>query len=427
MSASPKQLRVKLKRLVPDGPALGRVDKRLVLAWGGLPDEEVTVEVTRRKRHTYWGLVRQVHQASPLRVEPQEAHFLSCSPWQILRESEEAAVKARLVAELCRKAGFEPPEFEVVEDGRFFGYRNKVEFSFTEQDGRLCLAFYQRGSYRRQQPVDGCRLATPALNEAARKVLELLQRTGVRAASLKSLVLRGNRRGEVVAALFCREPLPSPLETPDPSSPLVGLRVFFSDPQSPAAVATEELQRWGRPTLVESVLDRRLTYSDCSFFQVNVPVFEAALQEIREAVLPDGRVYDLYAGVGTIGICLGRPGTVFVESHDETAGFLEQNCRDNGLRDPQFIRAPLEKQWPTVERDATVVLDPPRSGCHPKVVRNLLRDAPRRIVYLSCNPATQARDLAPLLERYELAHYRVFNFFPRTPHAEALAVLDRRN
>jgi 23S rRNA (uracil1939-C5)-methyltransferase len=206
---------------------------------------------------------------------------------------------------------------------------------------------------------------------------------------------------------------------------IVGMRVFYSDPRTPAAVGTSLLHAHGSPILEEVVLGRPFRFSDRSFFQINIPVYEKALSDIRNFVAPDVPVYDLYAGVGTIGITVGGAGVVFVESDEETAVFLRENCLQNNMPDPTIFAAPAEKALTAVPTDATVILDPPRAGVHPRVIRRVAESLPRRIIYLSCNPTTQGQDLAALLERYHLAFFRAYNFFPRTPHIETLAVLDR--
>ena len=175
------------------------------------------------------------------------------------------------------------------------------------------------------------------------------------------------------------------------------------------------------------MLGRTFRYSDRSFFQVNVPVYEQALTELRQFVDPASVVYDLYAGVGTIGLCAGGSRTVFVESDPESIGFLRQNCELNGIAAAEVLDAPVEKALAEIPGETTVIVDPPRAGIHPRLLRRLTSGLPRRIVYLSCNPQTQGQDLVALLPHYELIHFAAFNFFPRTPRIETLAILNRRS
>lgn len=423
---APTEVRVELQRLEFSGQARGRHENKLVFAWGGLPQETVTARVARRQRNSLSCVVTEVHAASPDRVPPCETHYLSCSPWQILAEDREASYKAELVRELfARQFQLELPPFEIPAT-LCYGYRNKLEFSFTECSEGLSLAFFERESHRRKLPLDGCRLGSDAINAAARHVCEVLRASGVRSEQLKSLVVRSNQRGDVAAALYVTESVPPICEAINQLRCLVGMRVFASDPRSPAAVASQLLEEQGTAVLQETVLGRTFRYSDRSFFQVNVPVYERALSDLSRFVETQAVVYDLYAGVGTIGLCAGGARTVFVESDPESIDFLRQNCQLNGVNPSEVLSAPVEKALAEVPPEATVIVDPPRAGLHPRLLKRLVSGLPQRIVYLSCNPQTQGQDLTALKPHYELIHFAAYNFFPRTPRVETLAVLDRR-
>jgi 23S rRNA (uracil1939-C5)-methyltransferase len=192
-------------------------------------------------------------------------------------------------------------------------------------------------------------------------------------------------------------------------------------------VAGTLLEEHGSAVLEEEIFGRRFRYSERSFFQINVPLLRVALQDMQPFVLPDLPLYDLYAGVGTLGISLGVADPVFVESEPDCLTFLEQNCRDNEVANPTILAAPAEKVLNDVAPQSAVVLDPPRAGIHPKVLKRLVRSLPQRIIYLSCNAQTQARDMAALMPHYRLLFFRAYNFFPRTPRMETLAVLDRQS
>ncbi|RMG32095.1 MAG: class I SAM-dependent RNA methyltransferase, partial [Planctomycetota bacterium] len=406
---------VEFQRFAFEGQAFGRWKKKMVFAWGGLPGETALVRVTRRKRRRLDGVVQQVLVPSAERVAPREDHFLSCSPWQILDPAREAHYKADAVRRLFeQRHEISLPQFDLI-DGAPFGYRNKLEFSFTQTATGLSLAFYRRGGHREKTPIDGCLLGCEPLNVVARAFTEALNAAGIVAESLKTLMVRCSRAGHVTAALFLRERIAADRlraldeclrgrlshrgERSDAAAgasseadcgadgggrdvrtgrgeasaaaTLIGWRAYFSDPQSPASVATEALYGWGEDVLEERLNTARLRFSTRSFFQVNVPVFEEALREIAGHVLPGLPVVDVFCGVGTLGIAVGREGTVFVESDPECVRFIEENCRINGLRDFRVVAGPAEKTLPPIPAESTVLLDPPRAGCHPKLLRQL--------------------------------------------------------
>jgi 23S rRNA (uracil1939-C5)-methyltransferase len=419
-------LRVKLTKLEFTGQARGRHDGKLVFAWGGLPAETVTARVTRRQRRSFSCVVTEVHEAAAERVPPRESHYLSCSPWQVFAEEAELHWKAELVRDLfANQFLIALPKFEIV-GGEAYGYRNKLEFSFTDTSDGLSLAFFERESFRHKLPLDGCLLGSEALNDTARHVRDVLRAERVPAEQLKSLVVRSNRAGQVAAALYVTEPIPPISDRVAELPGVSGFRVFLSNPQSPASVADALCEERGSAVLEETVLGRTFEYSDRSFFQINVPLFERAVRDMQHHVPAESPVCDLYAGVGTIGICLGNVGTRFVESDAETVAFLRSNCRRNSVPEPEILESPAEKLMDLIPAEATVILDPPRAGLHPKVLKRLAAALPRHILYLSCNPRTQAQDLVTLLAHYELTFFQAYNFFPRTPRVETLAVMEGR-
>lgn len=417
---------VELGQFCFTGQVEGHTETRRVLAWGGLPGEHVLVRERKRKRGTSIGVVEEIFRPSPDRVPPLEDHYICSSPWQVLNPERENEIKHDLVRDwFSQEHGIELPDFEVVGDVRV-GYRNKLEFGFANTDEGVSLSFFERGGPGRRMPLESCCLGQKEINEAAQKIVKRCRAAGYESRSLKSLMLRSNQAGEVLAGLYVRDELPPPFTSLDDLEPLVGFRMYLSNPKSPASVVDRVIQDLGLAEIDEYLHGHRFSMTDRSFFQVNIPMFETALSAIRPHVLPDRPVYDLYAGVGTIGINLGVAGTHFVEIEPECTRQLELNCQRNGLEAPQIITSPAEKAIPEFCRDATLIVDPPRVGLHPKVVKALAESGPDRVIYLSCNPDTQARDLSILMSGYTLTDFQAFNFFPRTPHLETLSILDRK-
>jgi 23S rRNA (uracil1939-C5)-methyltransferase len=163
------------------------------------------------------------------------------------------------------------------------------------------------------------------------------------------------------------------------------------------------------------------------FFQINLPVYEQALLDMKEWVPADKPAVDFYSGVGTIGLTIGGNNITMVEINEHAVREMERNI--TALQREQAakaILAPSESALEHITGDATIIVDPPRAGLHEDVIAKLLEAAPERIVYLSCNPTTQARDVARLAETYGIRSHRGYNFFPRTPHIEHLVVLDKK-
>lgn len=404
---------------------------RVVRACGVLPGEQVRVRILRRKRSVFLAEPEEILVAAPERVAPREAHYLSCSPWQVMAYDAQVAAKRHILEELfSQAAGRETRVAAFYPSAQTFGYRNKLEFSFTEQDGVLRLAFFARfGPFRKVALENGCALGSEAMNVAAQEVVARLNAARVPLAKLKSLVVRQSRTsGEVITILFARGEAFPAIEFPLTGS--AGFVLAASPPQSPASVVAKVLHQQGRQELEEEIAGMRVVYPFDGFFQNHVALFETALDRMREYVSEGRLVVELYAGAGVIGLalCDRAAKIVAVESHPVSAEYARRNAERLGAGHYEVREGAAERVSPDLLRSADVLLlDPPRTGLHPKLVNKILDARPPRIVYLSCNPLNQARDCALLGENYELVALEGFDFYPQTPHIEALAILDRKS
>jgi 23S rRNA (uracil1939-C5)-methyltransferase len=413
--------RVIIEKLVHGGQGLASLDDgKKVFVWGALPGETVNIRVIKKKRSYSEAIAEEIIEASPERIEPREPNYLATSPWQIMKFDVENDYKKRIVQELFVQAHVPIPEFSMTTAGPEWHYRNKMEYSFWGDEDGLHLALHNRGSHQKTI-VQGSELALEALDKGANAVLTQLQQLQPRAGDLKTIIVRCSQKGDVVASLFTKREDFHHIELPEG---IKGLRVYYSNPQSPASVPTKLLYELGDTRLTDELLGRQFTYDSDSFFQVNIPVFEAALGRIKEHGQADTLV-DMYAGVGSIGLSVADNKVQLVEADAATAAMARINAETDAI-DAEVIEAPTEKVLDYIPTDRTVIFDPPRAGLHDKVVQRTLEAKPPKIIYLSCNPATQARDLALLQDAYEITYFEGFNFFPHTPHIETLAVLVRK-
>lgn len=421
---------VRPEKIVGGGQALGTLsDGRKAFVWGGLPGETVTMQLTKKKARYVEGYVVAVTQPSTHRIDPHDPlSYLSTSPWQIMTFDQEQHYKAALIEEAFELHDIVLPEaIEVYTDFREYEYRNKVEFSWwwDTQMNRLDLAFFRRGTHGKI-PVSGTSLAHPAINEVARAVRDVLRQRSAKGYDLKTLLLRCDRGGNVVGQLYVKNDdfaLFSDSERAQLS--VKGFQIIFSNPKSPASIMTHQLQTWGEMTLQDEILSVPFRYPAESFFQINLPVYEQALRDMQEWVIPGTPVIDLYSGVGTIGLTIGGKAVTLVESNEAAVKEMQRNIamlhRDVSAK---AVLSPSETAIDYITGDATIIVDPPRAGLHDGVIAELLAKLPPRIIYLSCNPVTQARDTAKLAASYGIRAHRGYNFFPRTPHIEHLVLLD---
>ncbi len=427
---------VKLDKIVGGGQSLGTLEGgRKLFVWGGLPGETVEVQMTKKKSNLAEGVVVELITPSAERVDPRdEDSYLSTSPWQIMSFESEQHYKAALIEEAFELHDIVLPDtIEVYSDDKQYEYRNKIEFSWywDKEKDRLDLSFFRRGTHGKI-PVNGTSLAHPSINQAATALRDLLRtKLDLRAFMLKTVLVRCDAKGNVALQLYVKDQAfvqltGSELELLKENGNITGFELIFSNPKSPASVITERLQSWGTTNLTDTILDVPFTYAVEGFFQINIPVYEQALRDMQQWVSADKPAVDLYSGVGTIGLTIGGDNVTMVEINEHAVREMKRNItaldREKAVK---AILAPSESALEYITSDATIIVDPPRAGLHEDVVKKLLETKPDRIIYLSCNPVTQARDVARLAEVYGVKSHRGYNFFPRTPHIEHLVVLDR--
>ena len=409
---------IKVEKIIPGGQALGTMpDGRKIFFWNALPGEVVTdYEITKKKSHYVEAIANKIKQASKFRVQSKDDCFLSTSPWQIIDWNYENQLKSELVTEIFREHQIAISPTPVVTDGKDYYYRNKMEYSlyWDNADAKIKLAFHARGSHRKI-PITSSSIERPEIFTAAKNIIYELNEKHDEARKYQSLLLRCNQKGEVSGGLY---------ENKKPHPHFKNLK--------------------------DDILGRTYSYSPNGFFQINLPVYELALREIKKYISTKD-VLDLYAGVGTIGLSVTSPSNLTLVECDKFAfSELEKNCNMDafeGIRSygederdgpvttgavdaprtkhPLAILSKSEEVIGHIQPSQTVILDPPRAGCDKKLINRLLEVQPEIVIYLSCNPATQARDVKALLKKYSIKSIKTFNFFPRTPHIENLVILKK--
>lgn len=417
---------VTLEKIVGGGQAMATLDDgRKLFCWGGLPDELVKVQITKSKSKLAEGLVVEVLEPSKERVEPVDKEsYISTSPWQIMDFNAEIKYKKQLI-----KDAFElhkivlKNDIELYSDDNQFSYRNKMEFSWywNKETDQLDLAFFKRGS-KGKIPVEDSAIAKNIINIKAAQIRDLLRQKSVSGFMLKTLLIRCDSDDNVVAQLYIKD-----LDFPKFSDPeiksldLQGFEIIFSNPQSPASVITKKLQTLGNNKLTDRILGVDFSYTADSFFQINLPVYEQALKDMRRFVDIKKPTVDLYSGVGTIGLTIGGDGVTLVEVNESAVNEMKNNIKSNNAK---AVLSSTEKVLGYITKNANIIVDPPRAGLHSDVIDKILKELPSRIIYLSCNPTTQARDFSLLSQNYKIIFHKGYNFFPKTPHIENLIVLE---
>ncbi|HVU50629.1 MAG TPA: 23S rRNA (uracil(1939)-C(5))-methyltransferase RlmD [Polyangia bacterium] len=415
-----------------------------------LPGERVVATVTHVSSHRpeAWARLDAIEQGSPDRRAPACAAFGSCGGC-VLQHLDVGAQLAwkreRLGRALARHAALAGVAVDAgVPSPRALGYRNRSKLVCAAQGGRVVLGAFAPRSHD-VVDLSGCRVAEAPLEALAASLRVLLGEGGVApydertfAGTLRHVVLRANRAGEVLAVLVVARP-------DAPGVAALARRLRGEHPEVAGVVENVNRTRGnaifgadegadrvleGAGTLAEQVGDVRLRLSPRAFFQANREVAALAYAAIARQVAPrpGERVVDAYCGVGGIALTLARAAEIDVlglEEHAAAIADATASAALNGAGRARFVAGDVAVRLRDVPRADVVVLNPPRKGCGPAVLLEVARLRPRVVAYLSCDPDTLARDLAALAERgYRVRGVTPFDMLPHTPHVEALAVAD---
>ena len=371
-------------------------DGKKIFLWNALPREKVTeYQILKQKPHLTEAVALKIENPNPHRVLPHDEHYLSNSPWQILDINYENSVKKHIIEELFSK--LETPEITFEASDNEYFYRNKMEYSlyYDHETTKIHPAIHRRGSHHKI-PILTSSLENPAIYRRAMEIIDELNLRQEDSRKYQSLLLRCNRQGEVSGGLY---------ENYQPHP------VFKN--------------------LTDKILEYKFSYSPNGFFQINLPEYEKVLRKIKDFIKDQKKVIDLYSGVGTIGLTVaGDKNLTLVEvdkfAHSELLNNIETVKSSTGNSNITGILAKSETIYDYITHDSTVIVDPPRSGCDTTLIKTIKQKLPEKLVYLSCNPITEVRDLDGLLNYYEIKNVTGYNFFPHTPHIECLVLLERK-
>jgi 23S rRNA (uracil1939-C5)-methyltransferase len=445
-----EELELRIDSLAYGGNGVARLNGFVVFVRRGLPGDLVRARVTKVKKGYAEATAVAVVEPGADRVEAPCVHFPACGGcrFQDLAYEAQVAAKAEQVREALARIGgiAEPPLEPIVPAASPFHYRNKLEYSFTrDEDGRVALGFHRAGRWDQVLDVERCWLTTElgnAVREAVRdwareERLEPFDQ-GAQTGYLRHLVVReGRNTGQALVVLVT-----APGELADPDFLVESLRRFpevrsvqWAVNDRPAEVTNLPTHLlWGDEAIEEELCGLRLRVRPNAFLQTNTEMAERLYALAGEAAGLTGSetVYDLYCGIGTIGLSMAaRALSVWgVEVSEESVACAIENAELNGISNAAFFAGDVARSLEELADRAgppdVVVVDPPRAGLSGKALRHLARLEPPRLVYVSCNPTTLAGNLKELAEvGYRLERVTPVDMFPHTPHVEAVALLSK--
>jgi 23S rRNA (uracil1939-C5)-methyltransferase len=424
--------RLKIEKIVYPGRSLALDGGKVVFTDRGLPGETVDLEILKDRKTFADARTVAIVETSPARVEPRCAHYLACSPYQEMDYETQLAVKKAQVEEIVgRELKVKIRELSVTPSPEIWGYRNRIRLRILHEEGKARAFYHEPGEETAFLPVERCHLVSDRVNDLMAELVGFIGRGEWEA--VRGLEIRESRSRAKCLAIFHLETaarieeMAGKLAGLHHQFPLSGIVGLISDGKR-----VHEETMGGVSRLEENVGGLVYRIGARSFFQVNVGILEKVFDDMKEAAkeLPDAVVLDLYSGLGTFGIFLAKGGAkeVFgVEPEPANLRYLKKNIELNKAWNFAVCEGTSEHWLPSLlERDVgVVVLDPPRRGADAGLLADLAASEVPLVLYLSCNPATLARDLKILLTSYEIRDLKVYDFFPHTPHIETLAVLRR--
>ena len=456
--------KIELTDIGARGKALARIDNFVTFVSNGLPGDVVDLQITRRKKSYQEGKVVRFHKYSTRRSEPFCKHFGVCGGcrWQDLQYTEQLHYKQQEVTDNLKRIGqLElPPVNPIRASANEKYYRNKLEFTFSNKrwlsveeinsgddfTNRNGLGFHVPGMFDKVIDLEECHLQPDLSNLIRQEIRDYSRDHGLTfydlrngGGLLRTLIIRNTLKGEwMVLVVFFeddelqRNLLLDHLQKKFPE--LTSLMYCINQKANDSIFDQEILLYAGQDHIMERMEDLQFKIGPKSFFQTNSVQALELYRKVRElAGLTGGEVvYDLYSGTGTIGLFLARQAgkVVGLEFIDEAIQDARVNAGLNGIDNAEFfsgdIKDLLTEEFVREQGQPDVLItDPPRAGMHKDVVDVILSVSPDRIVYVSCNPSTQARDLQLLGEKYKVLEIQPFDMFPQTYHVENIVLLEK--
>ena len=459
---------VEITGVAAEGKALVRIDDVVTFVPNCVPGDVVDLQVTKKKHSFMEAKVLRIVQPSAVRCEAKCKHFGVCGgcKWQILPYEEQLRYKQQQVVDnLTRIGKVELPEISpILGSKHIYEYRNKLEFTFADRkwfpweviekaggldkiDSTYGLGFHIPNAFDKVLDIEECHLM-PDINNRIRNSIRNYAReheltfynehshTGL----LRTLILRTNHKGELMLIVVFGEKVESQkskverlleylhMEFPEIISLLYVENLKFND-----TIGDQDVQVYfGQDHIMEQMEDLQFKVGPKSFYQTNTEQAYELYKVAREfaALSGDELVYDLYTGTGTIANFVAHQArqVIGIEYVPEAIEDAKVNSAINGINNTLFFAGDMKDilNDDFVEhygRPDVIITDPPRAGMHEDVVNVILNAAPKRIVYVSCNPATQARDLALLDAKYRVTKVQPVDMFPHTQHVENVVQL----
>lgn len=452
---------VEIDKLAFGGSGIARMDNYVIFVKDTLPGDRALIRIQKRKRsHAEARLIRLLRPAA-IRNEAPCPYFQWCGgcTWQNMDYADQLHFKREIVREsLAHIGGLQlPPVETTLPSDQIFGYRNKMEFSFSDKkwlmpeqlgDDRIsryfALGLHVPGTFDKILHIDQCLLQNETANEILRYISDYAQKNNLEPYGIRShegylrfLVLRNSHYNDKIlvniVTAYDEQSLLQPLadELMERFGVIAGVVNTINERLAQVAFGQKEILLAGVSSIQEKLGGYLFHISANSFFQTNTAQAEKLYGIVLEYAGLEKRrtVWDLYSGTGTIGLFLAREAenVIGFELIESAVRDAVKNAAVHGIENIQFIQGDILEHIRTERKKPDVIVtDPPRAGMHEKITRQMAAIRPERIVYVSCNPTTLARDLAILAPNYDIRAVQPVDMFPQTYHIETVVKLEKK-
>lgn len=438
-----------IKRLGINGEGVGYFKKQVVFVPGALPGEEVVVEAVKVHPKFAEGRIKNIRKESPFRVQPPCPHYEECGGCQLqhLRYDKQLKEKRDIVIQaLERHTKLPTAELDIretlgMEDP--WNYRNKSQFQVGSQNGKVLAGLYGLNSHKLIH-IDHCAVQHPKTTKATGKVRKLIEKLNIpiynertKKGIVRTIVTRvGIQTGELQIVLITtkkdfpqKEQLIQEIKKRMPEVKSIVQNI--NGEKTSLIFGDETFALEGNEYIQETLGDLQFELSARTFFQLNPEQTVKLYDEVKQAAGLTGteKVVDAYCGVGTIGLWLAdkageiRGMDVIPESIEDA----KTNAARHGIKHAKYVTGKAEVVMPKWAKEGwrpdVVIVDPPRTGLDGQLLKTILNVKPKKVVYVSCNPSTLAKDIAVLADKYKVEYLQPVDMFPQTAHVECVVQL----
>lgn len=459
---------VTITDVAAEGKSLTRVDDMVVFVPFAVPGDVVDLQVRKKKHHYCEAEVVRFIKYSERRAEPVCQHFGICGgcKWQNLPYEDQLKAKQKQVHDQLTRIGkVELPDFRpILGSEKIYEYRNKLEFSCSNKrwltkeevnsgvqlDHKNAIGFHITGAFDKIYPIEKCWLMDDLCNQIRNEIrdyalnndisfFDVREQTGL----LRDIMIRNSSTGEwMVLVQFKFQEQGDEQRAHDllqhigDRFPQITSLLYVNNQKCNDTFSDQTIEVFKGKDHITEIMDKlQFKVAAKSFYQTNTQQAFHLYEVARQLAQLTGKelVYDLYTGTGTIANFVARHAqqVIGIEYVEDAIADAKANSKCNGIENTLFYAGDM-KDILTDEfvkqhgKPDVIITDPPRAGMHPDVIQTILRAAPKRIVYVSCNPATQARDLEVLNEQYQVEAVQPVDMFPHTPHVENVVLLEQR-